>query len=735
MIIQTALPLHGRSLLTALTFATCTLTTWTLASAQAPTAEVEAASAAQPQTEAAAGDAPATALAPVVVIGTVQPRSELDMPAAVGRVDATALHDGQPQISLAESLGRVPGITVRERNNYAQDLQIQSRGFGARSSFGVRGVQLRLDGIPVSAPDGQGQSSGFLISALDHIEVLRGPLAYGYGNSAGGVVAAWSAAAPERTEWRAQVGAGSDNTWRGALAAGGQGLEGKVGYRAELAQFRTDGARPHSEAERTQAALVANADLGAGRRLSLLFNSVSQPETQDPLGLTRAQYDDNPRQTTAVALTYNTRKRVDDRLGGLRYQQDLAGGDSFELVAFGSTRAVEQYLSIPKSVQASTPTNAGGVIDLERSNVGAEARYVKRWTGLTLSLGLEAQRLDEARHGYENFVGDTLGVRGALRRDEDNRLNSFDQVVLAEWQPAPEWLWVAALRHSALRFDSNDHYITGDNPDDSGAQRFSETTPALSVQYRINAPSRIYASWGEGFETPTANELSYRPDGGSGYNSALKAARSRTTEVGYKRSLGARGLLTLAAYHTDTHDEIVPAINSGGRTSYQNAPGTRRRGVELAVDAALTADWNAYFAADLIDAHFSDAYTSVSGGNPATVDSGNRVPGVARSNLFGELGWRRGRDGWSAALEGRYVDSVPVNDLNSDEAAAYTVVGARVIYGRTADWGGYRLFLRGDNLLDRDYAGSVIANEGNGRYFEPGVGRSVFAGLELRFTP
>ncbi len=735
MIKLTVLPPHGRSLLTVFTFAACVLTPW--ASAQAPAAEVQAteAEAAEQPSQAATDDTPATALSPVVVIGAVQPRSELDMPAAVGRVDATALHDGQPQISLAESLGRVPGITVRERNNYAQDLQIQSRGFGARSSFGVRGVQLRLDGIPVSAPDGQGQSSGFLISALDHIEVLRGPLAYGYGNSAGGVVATWSADAPERTELRAQLGAGSDNTWRGALAAGGQFLKGRVGYRAELAQFRTDGARPHSEAERTQAAVIAKADLGAGRRLSIVINSVSQPEAQDPLGLTRAQYDADPRQTTAVALTYNTRKSVEDRLGGVRYQQTLAGGDTFEVLLFGSTRAVEQYLSIPKFVQTSTPTNAGGVIDLDRSNVGGEARYVKRWSELTLSLGLEAQRLDEERHGYENFVGDTLGVRGALRRDEDNRLNSFDQVVLAEWKPLPEWLLVAALRHSTLRFDSEDHYITSDNPDDSGAQRFSETTPAVSVQYQLDAPSRIYASWGEGFETPTANELSYRPDGGSGYNRALKAARSRTTEVGYKRSLGARGLLTLAAYHTDTRDEIVPAINSGGRTSFQNAPGTRRRGVELAVDAALTADWNAYLAADLIDARFSEAYTSVSGGNPATVDRGNKVPGVARSSLFGELGWRRGRDGWSAAIDARYVDAVPVNDLNSDEAAAYTVLGTRVIYGRTADWGGYRLFLRGDNLLDREYAGSVIANEGNGRYFEPGVGRSVFAGLELRFNP
>ncbi|MFA5941031.1 MAG: TonB-dependent receptor [Sinimarinibacterium sp.] len=683
-------------------------------------------------TAASAQEQP-TELSPVIVTGTAQPRTELDLPAAASVVDATALHDGRAQISLAESLARVPGLTVRERNNYAQDLQIQSRGFGARSSFGVRGVQLRVDGIPITAPDGQGQSSSFLISSLDRIEVLRGPLAYLYGNSAGGVIAAWSAPAPAVHELRTQLGADGEGTWRAGGALGGSVADGRLGYRAELARFRSNGERPHSAAERTQFAGQIDTALAGGGQIQLRVANLTQPEAQDPLGLSREQFDADPEQTDAAAIDFNTRKRLDDRVVGLRYTQPLGEGQRLELIGYGARRGVVQFQSIPQSAQQA-PTSGGGVIDLDRGSVGAEGRYVLGLANWTFSLGLQAQALDEERRGYENFVGETLGVRGALRRDEDNQIRVFDQVLLAEWQMTPEWLLLGALRHSALRFESDDQYITDENPDDSGRRRYEETIPAVSLQYRLSDGGRLYTSWGGGFETPTINELSYRPDGSSGLNLELDAARSRTGEVGWKQRLGRSGLFTLAVYETRTRDEIVPALNSGGRTSFQNAPGgTRRRGVEASADWMLTQDWSATLAAEWLDARFRDSFEYTSRGNTIVVDADNRLPGVARSSAFAELGWRRGRSGWSALIEGRYSDDVPVDDVNSDAAERYGVLGARVIYAREAAWGEYRTFLRGDNLLDRDYAGSVIVNEANGRFFEPGAGRSLFAGVELTF--
>ncbi len=103
---------------------------------------------------------PAT-LAPVVVTPTRRSERSFDVPALVDSIDGAAIRDGQPAINLSESLVRVPGVFAANRNNYAQDLQISSRGFGARATFGVRGVRLYQDFIPATMPDGQGQTGSF----------------------------------------------------------------------------------------------------------------------------------------------------------------------------------------------------------------------------------------------------------------------------------------------------------------------------------------------------------------------------------------------------------------------------------------------------------------------------------------------------------------------------------------------------------------------------------------------
>lgn len=685
-----------------------------------------------PLSAALAEDAP-TPLPPVVVSGMPSPRPELEAPAAIGRVDAEDLEWTQPGIGLSESLVRVPGLTVRNRQNYAQDLQIQSRGFGARSSFGVRGIQLRLDGIPLTAPDGQGQPSSLSVTSLDHIEVLRGPLAYPYGNASGGVIAAFSAPPPAALTFGSRVVMGSDDTWRASASAAGQSLDGKLGYRVEGLRFMTDGYREHSAARRDQVAATASWQIDETKRLGLVFNSLSQPDAQDPLGLSRAQYAANPRQVDPGANTFNTRKSLNDRIGGLRYEQQFASGDSLELVTYGSSRAVRQFQSIPVAVQ--TPaTQPGGVIDLEREGYGSDGRYNWKLSRGTISAGLQWQTLNENRKGYENFVGATTGVLGALRRDEDNQVDSFDQFLSADWSLSERWTVLGALRRSAVDFESEDYYIVGANPDDSGDKRYSATTPALALRYAWNPASSVYGSWGRGFETPTFNELSYKPDGSSGLNLDLRASRSQTFELGWKRALPRGGLFTLALFDTSAEDDIVPAVNSNGRPTFQNRD-TQRRGAEAGLTLRVTGDWSLQLAADYIDAEFDETFTYVSGGVARTVNKGNRIPGIARHNAWAELAWRRALPGWSAALDLRHSGAVPVNDLNSDEAESYRVLNARLAWLRPYGRGSFGAFVRVDNLLDKTYAGSVIVNEGNSRFFEPAPDRSWFAGVEMNFTP
>lgn len=671
-----------------------------------------------------AGAAEAPVALDTVEVVAPTPRSALGLPAAVDRVDTAELRAGQLQLDLSESLQRVPGLAPRQRQNYAQDSQLQSRGFGARASFGVRGLQLRLDGAPLGSPDGQGQTGTVAIGALDRIEVLRGPLAYRYGNAAGGVLALHSAEPAAEGRYGFDAIGGAYDTARLSLHASAP-LSRSSSLRVDAQHLETGGSRPHAAARREQVLLRSASDFGGGRELLATLGLFDQPLAEDPLGLTRQQFDADPRQAAPAALLFDTRKRAQERHGSLRWSQPLGDGlTRVELLGFFAQRQIEQFLSLPKAAQTARGS-AGGVVDTDRALLGSELSLSHDFGPMTLQGGLQWQQLDEARRGYENFIGDTLGVKGALRRDEDNRLANLDQFLLLDWPLAPGWELLAAVRHSRLTLRSRDHYITAGNGDDSGRLAFEATRPALGLSYAIGEASSVYASAGLGFETPTLTELAYRPDGGTGFNAALKASRSRSLELGYKRRLAPGRLLSLAVYDIRADDEVVPASNSGGRASFQNAD-TERRGAELGLDARLASDWSARLAADWIRARFAESYRYTSQGQSNLVAEGNRVPGVPRLGAFLELAWRKEAVGPSAALELRHLGSVAVNDLNSDRAGAYSLLNAWAGW-RWAD--GWRVFLRADNLADHDYAGSVIVNEANGRFFEPGAGRSLYAGL------
>ena len=670
----------------------------------------------------------------VEVLGQRRPLSTF--PGAVSVVDGDVLRDGQRQVSLAESLVRVPGITVLDRQNYAQDLQVQSRGFGARSTFGIRGIKLVVDGIPASAIDGQGQAASFPLGTLDRIEVLRGPLALQYGNAAGGAIVGYS---DLENQQRVAVDgwAGSDASQRVAARTDGANARDSWRWRVQGSQFRTDGARPHSAAERAQLNAIVEWLPRDGERVRLVLNSLSQPDTQDPLGLTRQAWQRDPHGTDQAAIDFNTRKRIDNHQLGLRWQREFAPGREMWLGGYAIQRDVVQFLAIPVGAQAA-PSSAGGVIDLGRTSRGVELGH--RWSGPTgaVAVGVELTRLDETRRGYENFVGSDavgrrLGVRGRLRRDEDNRVDGREAYVAGDLRLSPQWTMLGAARHSRLHFASSDRYLAPGNGDDSGTLEYRESSASLGIA-RAFESGELFASVGRGFETPTITELAYRPDAGAGFNRELVPSQFVSAEVGARWRF-ATASASIAAYRIDGDDEIVPADSRGGRASFANAGRTRRDGVEFGASGALGGPWSYAIAGNWLRAHFVDtfSYRVTTAGLAATrtVAAGNRVPGIPRADGFVELVWRDPGDRVSAAIEARISDRIASDDRNTDAAPGRVVASARLEW-RPRGRIGWHGFVRVDNLFDNDYVGSVIVNDGNNRYFEPGAGRSVTVGLGWR---
>jgi len=692
----------------------------------------------------------------VVITATRIETSMFNVPAAISRLSAEDLRQAALGVNLADDVASIPGLLARNRNNYAQDQQISIRGIGANSAFGIRGVHVYQDGIPATGPDGQGQVSQFNLDSAERVEVLRGPFSALYGNSSGGVIQLFTSDGKEPAELRSSVAYGSFDTMRAGVSA--SGTAGQLGYNAAFTHFKVDGYREHSAARNESFNGKVDYTFSDGDKLSFIANIVSRPDAQDTLGLTPAQFDQDPHQTASVADQFNTRKSLEQQQGGLIYDMKLSDSQSVRLLGYYGHRDVLQYLSIPQATQAPA-TSAGGVVDLNRKFGGADARWA--WQGelagrpLTWVVGASYDRQNELRQGYNNFVGTTLGVKGALRRDENNITYDLDAYTQGTWDFADAWSATLGVRRSEVHFDSEDHFIVGINGDDSGGVTYDATSPVAGLVFKAAPWIHLYASYGQGFQTPLGSELAYRADGTSGLNLDLKPARSNNTEAGAKLQLGAGLTGEATVFRALTDEEIVVSTNAGGRSTYQNAGRTRRSGAELALTYRFAESWRAQLAYTYVEALYSDGYLTCTAApcrlptspqqqqailvgqqalpaNTAIVGAGNRLPGVPKSNLFASIRWGS-EVGWQATATGQYISSVPVNDVNTVLAPSYALFGLSGGYG--VELSSYHLntFVRVNNLFDRDYVGSVIVNDGNGRFFEPGPGTNWLAGFSVTF--
>ncbi|MBX4830393.1 TonB-dependent siderophore receptor [Klebsiella pneumoniae] len=657
--------------------------------------------------------------------------SELDTPAAVSVVNGDEMRQAAPRVNLSESLGAVPGLQVQNRQNYAQDLQLSIRGFGSRSTYGVRGLRIYVDGIPATMPDGQGQTSNIDIGSVDIIEVLRGPFSALYGNSSGGVINVTSQTGTQPPTVEASSYYGSFGTWHyGMKATGAVGdgsHAGDVDYTVSTNRFTTHGYRDHSGARKN----LANARLGVRindvSKLTLLLNSVDI-KANDAGGLTADEWRDNPRQSPR-GDQYNTRKNTRQTQAGLRYERQLSAQDDLSVMMYAGERETTQFQSIPRAPQLK-PSHAGGVIDLTRHYQGIDTRLTHRGELLvpvTLTAGLDYENMSERRKGYENFVmvngAPQYGEQGALRRNERNLMWNVDPYLQTQWQLTDKLSLDAGVRYSSVWFDSNDYYITPGNGDDSGDASYHKWLPAGSLKYALTDAWNVYLSAGRGFETPTINELSYRSDNQSGLNFGLKPSTNDTVEIGSKTRIG-NGLFTAALFQTNTDNEIVVDSSSGGRTSYKNAGKTRRQGMELGLDQQFGESWRLKAAWTWLDATYRTNVCDDASCN------GNRIPGIARNMGYASFGYQP-EQGWYAGSDIRYMSDIMANDENTAKAPSWTVVGLTTGYKWSYGRMDMDLFGRIDNLFDREYVGSVIVNESNGRYYEPAPGRNYGIGLNL----
>ncbi|HUQ28437.1 MAG TPA: TonB-dependent receptor [Usitatibacter sp.] len=656
-------------------------------------------------------DAPAVVLETVVVTATRAEARAFDVPAAIGAVDAGTIAAAGPQVNLSEALARIPGITALNRQNYSQDLQLSIRGFGSRSTFGIRGVRLIVDGIPATMPDGQGQASNVSLASASRVEVLRGPLALLYGNAAGGVVQVITEAGATQPTASLSASRGSFDASR--VGAGFAATSGALRYAFDASRFETDGYRDHGAAQRDQLNAKFSWQAAAATRVDVVANVLDQPLALDPLGLTRAQWEANPRQSPAVAFAQDASKTVRQQQAGVVLDHGIDSDTTLTARAYLGARSLDNKLSIPLAAQLA-PTSSGGIVSFDRDYQGAAVQLSRRIVlsdqlAARVVAGVEHDRMRDDRQGYLN----NAGVRGELRRDEDDRVANTDAFFQATLDAAA-WSAIAGVRASRVAFETKDRYVAPGNPDDGGAFDYRAANPVAGLTWHASPSLNVYANAGRGFETPTFTEIAYR-NNASGLNSSLSASKSTHAEVGAKWR-AADHLLDVAAFDIGTRDEIVVDTNVGGRSTFRNAGRTTRRGFEAGYAGQWWPQVRVSAALTVLDARF---------------ENGNRLPGTPPRSAFLEAAWRPGL--FEAAMEVVHVGRLYVNDANEDFAPAATTLNLRAA-ARLA-WGALEIrpLLRLENATDRKYAGSVIVNEANRRFFEPAPSRNWLAAVTVRY--
>ena len=661
-------------------------------------------------------------LSPVVVTATRSAQNSFDLPVSIDVVDQRSIKEGQLQMTLSESLIRVPGITAQNRNQQAQDPQLSTRGFGSRSSFGVRGIRLYVDGIPLTMPDGQGQPGIVDLSAIKSIEVMRGPFSSLYGNSSGGVIQMISQDAPKTPEVGASVMYGSYGTKREVLNAAG--TEGIFEYNLNLSNFDTDGYRDYSSSSKKQATVKFKFNFSESTKLTTLINWFDQT-AQDPIGLTRALAFTSPRSVVDAVKNANTRVSRDHTQVGINLEHAFDDNNSIHIMAYGGNRNNLQILA----------TNSGGTnaraSQIARDFYGTDLRWDNKGAifskPYTLSFGVNYGESKDARLDTNVLSGGN--PISTLNRDEDNNSKNFDQYAQAKLAVLDNVDLHAGLRHTKVDLTVKDRALSliGNN---SGSVSYAKTTPVIGATWKVLPSLNLYANYGEGFETPTFIEAAYSL---SAYvpNLTLKPSESKNYEVGAKAFIGDNTRVNLTLFKTDTENELVLDKTDGAnRAIYTNANKTGRSGVEMSIDSQLSNNFGLYGAYTLLDAKFDSSYTNLNGG---LIKAGNVIPGTYRTQLYGEASWKAPSLGFSTAIEGRYNSKVYVDDANTDVAPAYTIFNVRAGFQQNVNNWRFSEYLRVENVFDKDYIGSIRVNDSNLRFYEPAAGRNYMVGVSASY--
>lgn len=647
----------------------------------------------------------------IVVSATRRESTVRDIARSISVIGKERIQESTQQLGLDEALAAVPGLYIQNRYNFAGDLRVSMRGFGARSSFGIRGIRVYVDGIPETLPDGQSGVDSIDLGSAERIEVLRGPSSSLYGNASGGVISVTSELGADDPFVEGRIAGGEFGFLQLGMKAGGQ--INNTDYLFNVSRTELDGYRDHAKFRGTQLNGRLGIPIQENDRLLIALNLADQPESQDPGGINAAQVSLDPSSARLQNVQFDGGETVEQQRIGLVYERERTSG----------TLTLRNHY-VFRDFANKLPFSGGGAVKLDRFFYGLGAQFTlgdQLSERAGLSFGVDIDRQDDDRRRFDN----NDGVLGSMTFDQNEQVDSTGIYVQGEYRLDDAWTLSGGLRYDEISYDVSDRFLADGN--DSGTLDFDEVSPSVGVNYRLNN-GVLFASYSSSFETATTTELA-NPDASGGFNAALEPQQADNFEIGFKNSIG--GLYyEVALFTIDLENELIPfelpAFPS--RTFFSNAGSSSRKGIETAigwshesgirVDASFT--WSDFEFDNFVDDNQNNF-------------SGNQLPGLPKQ--FGYLGLTYQSDrGYSATFETVYSGDLYANNANSVEVSSYTVANLRVSnefeYARWL----IKPFIGINNIFDENYNNNIRINAFGARFFEPAPPRHFYAGVVVNFV-
>lgn len=648
-------------------------------------------------------------IAPIVLDEVALKTFRLELPQdktpfALSRFRFSLADPPRPESSLDAFLVATPGLFIQNSTNYAQDSRIAIRGFGSRAAFGIRGIKLIVDGIPETTPDGQGQVDNLTLGLIRSIEVLRGAQSALYGNASGGVILINTADFETLDRAAASVRWGSYGLQQHRVTTHWGSAAQKWLVHAE--RFKTTGYREASGMLSHQLQLKARFERPEQGQWNWQINYTDSPYAQDAGGLTLEEVQSQRRQARSRNIEYQTEEAVRQFKTGLSYKK-TRGTQSLHAYGFYAYRDFEALL----------PFENGGAVALQRGYFGQGVRWQKQISKGKLQLGYDWAQQQDYRTRYDN----RFGVRDAQTLDQVEKFNTLGTFAMGQWS-IKRSVFMANLRYDTNVLAVNDRWLT--DGDASDRLLYNTLNPSMGWQYALFSKTALFTNFSTAFETPALSELSADPQGSGGFNPKLKPQKSQTVELG-GRSLSDNSHWELVFFWIRTQDELTPYELSqySGRTFYQNAGSTLRKGIEFFYKQRLSSSLEAMVSYTFSDLKF-DRFITDNGDY-----SGNQLPGLPRHFGFAQLVYEA--DDWQGRFSTQYRGEMFTANDNAVAVAPVWLMDLSL--QRVLDFTTTKItpYVGVQNLTQQDYYDNIRINAFGRRYYEPAAGRQWYFGVKV----